>query len=151
MSKKENAAKMGEKFGLDGFKAFVKSDFLVEKKNAITMERIIVDNRFFTQYSQELLRETVNTEIIASKLVDDDVYTSTINALTNRSSERVVTTLFPLPVVNLDVPSVETRKIMDACYAITNDLQTAMIMSEFVRHCLAPYGVLNPVDRKSVV
>lgn len=151
MTKKEKASTIEQKPGLDTFKSFTKNDFLVEKKNAIVMERIIVDNRFFTQFSQELLRETVNTEIIASKLVDDDVYTGTINSLTNRSSEKIIGALFPLPIVNLDVPSVETRKIMDACFAVTNDLQSAMIMSEFIRHCLAPYGVLNPVEEKSIV
>lgn len=136
---------------LSAFHTFKKNEFLVEKRNALAMDRIVVDNRFFTQFSQELLRETVNAEIIAQRLTNNDVHTKTINILTNRTGEKVVTTLFPVPVANLDVATFDSRKLIDVCYAVTNDVQIAMILAEFMRHCFTPYNVMSLDEEKSVV
>lgn len=153
MSKQTNKAKVSreKEFGTANFNEFSVRNFLAEKRNPLAMDRIVVDNRFFTQYSQELLRETVNAEVIGQRLLKEETYTKTINVLTNRTGEKVVTTLFPVPIVNLDVPTIETRKIIDACYAATNDIEVALVFSEFTRHCLAPYGVLSPEEEKSVI
>lgn len=137
--------------GIVSFTEFKTRDFIAEKKNPLSMDRIVVDNRFFTQFSQELLRDTVNAEIVAQKLLNNELYTKMVTLLTNRTGEKIIETIFPVPVVNMDVPAVETRKLMDACYAATNDIDAALVMAEFMRHCLAPYGVLNPVEEKSVV